>query len=57
MKRLITAEEAEFIVLQLLDQGKLDEAENILKENGMSGSEWWHLKDMRYHEFHDETHA
>jgi hypothetical protein len=55
MKRLITTEEVEFIVLQLLDQGKLDEAEKLLAENKMTGSEWDDLKSMRYSFCEDET--
>ena len=48
MKNLITREEIEFIVLQLLDQGKFDEAEKMLKQNNMTGSEWSDLRTKRY---------
>ncbi len=55
MKRLITKEEAEFIVLQLLDQGRLNEAEEVLRENKMSGAEWDDLRTVRYSIWNDET--
>jgi len=55
MKRLITREEAEFIALQLLDRGKLKEAEEFLRENKMHGAEWDDLKTVRYSSWNDET--
>ncbi len=55
MKRLITKEEAELIVLQLLDQGRLNEAEEVLRENKMSGAEWDDLRTVRYSIWNDET--
>lgn len=54
MKNLISREEIEFIVLQLIDQGKLDEADDILKQNSMSRSEWLEPEKMRYNKWHLE---
>ena len=54
MKNLITKEEIEFIVLQLIDQGKFDEADEMLKQSCMSRPEWGDLKTMRYHDWSPE---
>ena len=54
MKNLITTEEIEFIVLQLLDREKFDEAEELLKSHSMSRSEWLDFKTTRHHSWNLE---
>jgi hypothetical protein len=54
MKNLITKEEIEFIVLQLIDQGKFDEADEMLKQSCMSRPEQGDPKTMRYHDWNPE---
>lgn len=54
MKNLITREEIEFIVLQLLDQGKFDEADQMLEQNSMTGAEWSDLRTVRYSDWKQE---
>jgi len=54
MKNLITKEEIEFIVLQLIDQGKFDEADEMLKQICMSRPEQGDPKTMRYHDWNPE---
>lgn len=54
MKNLITREEIEFIVLQLLDKGKFDEADQMLEQNSMTGAEWSDLRTVRYSDWNPE---
>lgn len=54
MRSEMTKEEAEFIVLQYLDAGLLDKAEELAAEIGMKGSEWSDLREVQYDDWHDE---
>ncbi len=54
MRSEMTKEEAEFIVLQYLDAGLLDKAEELAAAIGMKGSEWSDLRDVQYDDWHDE---
>jgi hypothetical protein len=50
----MSKEEAEFIVLQYLDAGLLDKAEELAAAIGMKGSEWSDLREVQYDDWHDE---
>jgi hypothetical protein len=50
----MSKEEAEFIVLQYLDAGLLDKAEELAAAIGMKGSEWVDLRETQYDDWHDE---
>ena len=54
MRSEMTKEEAEFIVLQFLDAGLIDKAEELAEQIGMKGSEWSDLRETSYHDWHDE---
>jgi hypothetical protein len=54
MRSEMTKEEAEFIVLQYLDAGLLDKAEELAEKIGMKGSEWSDLRETQYIDWHDE---
>jgi hypothetical protein len=54
MRSEMTKEEAEFIVLQYLDAGLLDKAEELAEKIGMKGSEWSDLRETQYFDLHDE---
>jgi len=45
---------AEFTVLQYLDAGLLDKAEELADKIGMKGSEWSDLRETQYTDWHDE---
>ena len=54
MRSEMTKEEAEFIMLQFLDAGMLDKAEELAEKIGMKGSEWSDLRETQYIDWHDE---
>jgi hypothetical protein len=54
MRSEMTKEEAEFIVLQYLDAGMLDKAEELAEKIGMKGSEWSDLSETQYFDWNDE---
>ncbi len=54
MRSEMTKEEAEFIVLQYLDAGLLDKAEELADKIGMKGSEWVDLREVQYADWQDE---
>ncbi len=54
MRSEMTKEEAEFIVLQYLDAGLLDKAEELADKIGMKGSEWTDLRETQNTDWHDE---
>lgn len=54
MRSEMTKEEAEFIVLQYLDAGLLDKAEELADKIGMKSSEWTDLRETQYTDWHDE---
>jgi hypothetical protein len=54
MRSEMTKEEAEFIMLQFLDAGMLDKAEELAEKIGMKGSEWSDLRETQYIDWNDE---
>jgi hypothetical protein len=54
MRSEMTKEEAEFIVLQYLDAGMLDKAEELAEKIGMKGSEWSDLRETQYIDWNNE---
>jgi hypothetical protein len=54
MRSEMTKEEAEFIVLQYLDAGLLDKAEELAEKIGMKGSEWSDLRETQYIDWNNE---
>lgn len=54
MTNKMSKEEAEFIVLQYLDAGLIDKAEELAEKIGMKGSEWSDLRETQYDDWHDE---
>jgi len=54
MRSEMTKEEAEFIMLQYLDAGMLDKAEELAEKIGMQGSEWSDLRETQYIDWNDE---
>lgn len=50
----MTKEEAEFIMLQFLDAGMLDKAEELAEKIGMKGGEWSDLRETQYIDWNDE---
>jgi hypothetical protein len=54
MRSEMTKEEAEFIMLQYLDAGMLDKAEELAEKIGMKGSEWSDLRETQYIDWNDE---
>jgi hypothetical protein len=54
MRSEMTKEEAEFIMLQFLDAGMLDKAEELAEKIGMQGSEWSDLRETQYIDWNDE---
>jgi hypothetical protein len=54
MRNEMTKEEAEFIVLQYLDAGLLDKAEELAEKIGMKGSEWSDLRETQYIDWNNE---
>lgn len=54
MRSEMTKEEAEFIILQYLDAGLLDKAEELADKIGMKSSEWTDLRETQYTDWHDE---
>jgi hypothetical protein len=54
MRSEMSKEEAEFIVLQYLDAGLLDKAEELAEKIGMKGDEWSDLRETQYADWHDE---
>ena len=53
--KLISKEEVEFIVIQLIDKGRFEEADALLAQNKMTGAEWYDLKTMRYQIWNPES--
>jgi hypothetical protein len=47
-------EEMEFIILQYLDAGLLDRAEELALKCGFKESEWQDLRDTESSNFHDD---
>jgi hypothetical protein len=54
MRSEMTKEEAEFIMLQFLDAGMLDKAEELAEKIGMQGSEWSDLRETQYIDWNNE---
>jgi len=54
MRSEMSKEEAEFIVLQYLDAGMIDKAEELAEKIGMKGDEWSDLRGTQYVDQNDE---
>lgn len=54
MRSEMSKEEAEFIVLQYLDAGMIDKAEELAEKIGMKGDEWSDLRGTQHVDQNDE---